>query len=71
MLRPGMPQPPFVAAADVRLVLKICWCGMEMVQVAPLRRTQASSFQSECASCHQQGHMGSKTFLQQNPPVLE
>ena len=26
--------------------------------------------QSECASCHQQGRAGSKTLLQQNPPVI-
>ena len=44
--------------------------GMEMVQVIPWRRTLASSPESECTSCHQQGHTGSKTFLQQNPPVL-
>ena len=35
-----------------------------------LRRTIASSLQSECASCRQQGHVGSKTLLQQNLPVL-
>jgi len=23
-----------------------------------------------CASCRQQGHVGSRTLLQQNPPVL-
>jgi len=38
--------------------------------MTPLRRTLLSSPLSECASCHQQGHTGSKTLLQQNPPVL-
>jgi len=41
-----------------------------MVQVTPLRRTLTSFPYFECASCHQQGHMGSKTLLQQNLPVL-
>jgi len=35
-----------------------------------LRRIPASSPQSECAGCHQQGHVGSKTLHQLNPPVL-
>jgi len=58
------------------LVTKFClFCyhtsdGMDTVQVTPLRRTLVSSPSSECASCHQQGHEGSKTLLQQNPPVL-
>jgi len=43
---------------------------MEMVQVTLLKKTLASSPQAECARCHQQGHAGSKTLLQQNPPVL-
>ena len=30
----------------------------------------AFSSKSECASCCQQGHVNSKTLLQQNPPVL-
>jgi len=34
-------------------------------------RTQASSLEFKFASCHQQGHVGSKTALQQNPPVLK
>ena len=42
----------------------------ETVQVTSLRKTLASSSKSECASCHQQGHVGSKTYFQQNPPVL-
>ena len=58
-----------------------------VLPVSLLRRTLASSSQSECASCHKQwhllllllfwhaargvqGHAGSKTLLQQNPPVL-
>ena len=41
-----------------------------MVQVALLKRTLASSPQSKCGSCRQQGHVGSKTVLEQNPPVL-
>ena len=40
--------------------------GMDTV----LRRTPASSPYSECAGCRQQGHAGSKTLHQQNPPVL-
>jgi len=40
-----------------------------MVQVTQVRRTLASSPKSECATCHQQGHVGSKTLFQQNPPV--
>ena len=40
------------------------------MQVTPLRRTLASSPKSECVSCRQQGHTGSKTVLQRNPPVL-
>jgi len=44
--------------------------GTEMVPVTPLRRTLVSSLQSKCCSCHQQGLVGSKTSLQQNPPVL-
>jgi len=43
---------------------------MEMVQGTQLRRTLVSSPYCECADCHQQGHAGSKTLLQQNPPVL-
>jgi len=43
--------------------------GMEMMQVTPLR-TLASSPYYEYASCHQQGHAGGKTLLQQDPPVL-
>ena len=35
-----------------------------------LRRTPASSTQSKCAGCRQQGHVDSKTLHQQNPPVL-
>ena len=35
-----------------------------------LRRTPASSPQPKCASFCQQGHVGSKTLHQQNPPVL-
>ena len=35
-----------------------------------LRRTPASSPQSECAGCCQQGHAGSKTLHQKNLPVL-
>ena len=42
---------------------------METVHVTPLR-TLVSSPESEFASCHQQGHAGSETLLQQNPPVL-
>jgi len=41
--------------------------GTETVQV---RRTLLSYPYSECASCRQQGHAGSKTSLQQNTPVL-
>ena len=44
--------------------------GTEVVQLTPLRRTLASSPQSECTNCHQQDYVGSKTLLQQNPPVL-
>lgn len=36
------------------------------VQVKPLRTL--ISLYCECASCHQQEHVGSKTLLQQNPP---
>jgi len=36
-----------------------------------LRRTPSSSAESECAGCRQQGHVGSKTLHQQNPPVLD
>jgi len=36
---------------------------MVMVQVTPLRRTVASSPYLEYASCHQQGHAGSKNLL--------
>jgi len=43
-----------------------CLDGMKMVQVTPLKRTLVS----KCASCHQQGHVDSKTLLQQNPPVF-
>jgi len=35
-----------------------------------LRSTPASSPYSKHADCHQQGHAGSKTLHQQNPPVL-
>jgi len=48
--------------------IDVC-CGTETVQVTPLRRTLASSPLSECVSCHQQGHAGNKTLLQQKPPV--
>ena len=41
-----------------------------MVQVTPVRRTLASSLESKCTSCRQQGHAGSKILLQQDPPVL-
>ena len=34
-----------------------------------LLRTPASSPQSKCAGCYQQGHTDSKTLHQQNPPV--
>jgi len=43
--------------------------GTKTVQVT-LLRTLASSPQSECVSCRQQGHAGSKTVFQQNSPVL-
>jgi len=36
----------------------------ETAQVTPLRTTLASSPYSECSSCCQQGHTGSKTLLQ-------
>jgi len=41
-----------------------------MVQITLMSRTLASSPQSECASCCQQVHAGSKCLLQQNHPVL-
>jgi len=44
--------------------------NIETVQVTPLSQTLASSPQCECASCHQQTRVGSKSLLQQNPPVL-
>jgi len=44
--------------------------GTETVYVTQFRKTGASSLVSECASCCQQRHAGSKTSLQQNPPVL-
>jgi len=44
--------------------------GTETVHVTLLRRTLLSYPYSECASCRQQGHAGSKTSLQQNTPVL-
>jgi len=44
--------------------------AMEMVYITSLRRTLASSPESECDACCQQWHTGSKTLLQQNPPVL-
>ena len=43
---------------------------LHFVTGTPLRRTLVSSAKSECASCRQQWHVGSKSFLQQNPPVL-
>ena len=43
---------------------------METVWITLLRRTPASSPSSICAGCCQQGHAGSKTQHQQNPPVL-
>jgi len=44
--------------------------GTETVQVTPLKRTLAASPYSECASCHQQGRVGSRTLLQQNSQFL-
>jgi len=38
--------------------------------LTPMRGILVFSPQPECTSCHQQGHVGSKTLLQQNPPVL-
>ena len=40
-----------------------------LVLVTLLRRTLVYSL-SDYADCCQQGHVGSKTLLQQNPPVL-
>ena len=40
------------------------------VGMETLLRTPASSPYSECTGCRQQGHAGSKTLHQQNPPVL-
>jgi len=41
--------------------------GTETVHMT---RTLASAPWPECITCHQQGHAGSKTSLQQNPPVI-
>jgi len=43
---------------------------MILQHLTPTKRTLASSPQSKCASCRQQGHADSKSLLQQNPPVL-
>jgi len=51
-------------------VLQILHPAKETVQITLFRRTPASSPKSECASCCQQKHVGSKTLHQQNPPVL-
>jgi len=45
-------------------------CSTETMQVTPLRRTLVSSAYPEHASCRQQGHVGGKTVLQQNPPII-
>jgi len=45
---------------------------MQTLSITWLRRTPACSPQSQyIAGCHQQGHVGSKTLHQQNPPVLD
>jgi len=44
--------------------------GTETVQVTPMRRTLEPSPQSKYVSCRQQGHVGSKTPFQLNPPVF-
>jgi len=44
--------------------------GTKTVKITLLRRTTASSPYSERAGCRLQGHAGSKTLHQQNPPVL-
>jgi len=48
--------------------VSVPFCGTETLWITLLRRTPASSPSSECAGCHQQGHAGSKTLHQQNPP---
>ena len=60
---------PLNVCVGVCVCVRVCVCeGMETVQITLQRR--ASSPSSECAGCHQQGHVGSKTLHQQNPPVL-
>jgi len=52
------------------MIQRHCDC-IETVQVTTFRRTLGSPCYSECASCHQQVHAGSKTLLQQNPSVFD
>jgi len=40
------------------------------VNVTPIGRSLAYSPQPECVSCCRQGHVGSKTLLQQNVELL-
>jgi len=42
------------------------WCSASITT----DRNLVSTAKSKCASCHQQGHVSSKTLLWRNPPVL-
>jgi len=56
---------------DVTVIITLCilWHG-DIVWVTPLRTTLKFLPEVNALDCHQQKHAGSKTLLQQNPPVL-
>jgi len=63
----GTGSPGWSRKKGRKMVVCVCVSfvhmhSMEMVWVAALRRT--------VSRCHQQEHVGSRTLLQQNPPVL-
>jgi len=44
--------------------------GMEMMQANTVKENASLFCLIQSTSCHQQGHAGNKTLLQQNPPVV-